>query len=878
MASEPKEKLSTKTLTSDELIMPIQAHQWLKHRHSGDFASSTAPLHYPVDLMLEPTHTRIALHVDIEQRQAKGTVSHTVRANAADQRELSLHAVSLDIEQISDLSGAKMSYEYDGLTLKLRWEDAIALGEERVVQITYSVTDPASGLFFSAPDAQYPQAALYAATDHETERARHWLPTIDLPNVRCTLEFELTAKAELTILANGELSREVTHEDGTKTAFWRLDYPCPSYLICFAIGDFTRAEDGEFEGKPIAYFGAKDKTPEDLMRSFGRTKEMLAWMVKKLDQPFPFPKYYQFALPAFGGAMENISLVSWDDIFVLDETLALEWTWLLDQINVHEMAHSYFGDAIVCRDYAHAWLKESWATYIETCWLEDSKGADERDYDFWRNQHAYFNEADHSYKRPIVTNKFDSSWRMYDRHLYPGGAARLHMLRKWLTDEVFWAGVQRYVARFMGKTVETPDFRRAMEEVSGRSLVRFFEQWIYSAGYPDLKVEFSWDEDHKRATWTITQQQVKASEGKEPTFVIPCKVGWSIGGEQHTHSLTLEQEKQQLSLTLPAKPDHVRFDPLNEVVHKLDFNPGQDQLIHQLTHAPDVIGRIVAGKELAKAAKRQGLEALDAAYTEEPFWGVRQQWAIALGEVNTKQAATILARWVSVEQDALVQESLISAAGKLREPEIKAALIARLEAKSLPYRATMAAYVALGGYGAAAPVALLQEAANTATGYGDWPQQGAAKALAMTRDPAHTQQLKALATYGGSSIFTRRVVLPALGQLSNYMERAQKEQTIDLLEDLLRDPNDRVRTAAASALRSAKASRAYDKIAAWAQTLSHQEKVDALDLLKGLSTAQDPKLTALEGELDKVKKDYRDLLDRLEKLEQPKDSGEPKAQ
>ena len=70
--------------------------------------------------------------------------------------------------------------------------------------------------------------------------------------------------------------------------------------------------------------------------------------------------------------MENISLVSWDERFVIDERLASEWTYLLDAVNVHEMAHSYFGDAVVCRDFAHAWLKESWATYIEQVWREDA--------------------------------------------------------------------------------------------------------------------------------------------------------------------------------------------------------------------------------------------------------------------------------------------------------------------------------------------------------------------------------------------------------------------------------------------------------------------------------------------------------------------------
>ena len=53
-----------------------------------------------------------------------------------------------------------------------------------------------------------------------------------------------------------------------------------------------------------------------------------------------------------------------------------EMGWLIDRVNVHEMAHSWFGDLIVCRDYAHAWLKESWATYMESCWLEDEVSRD----------------------------------------------------------------------------------------------------------------------------------------------------------------------------------------------------------------------------------------------------------------------------------------------------------------------------------------------------------------------------------------------------------------------------------------------------------------------------------------------------------------------
>jgi aminopeptidase N len=57
--------------------------------------------------------------------------------------------------------------------------------------------------------------------------------------------------------------------------------------------------------------------------------------------------------PWVGGAMENISLVTWDSVFLLDKKLAVEWKWLVDSIVLHECAHSYFGDALVIRHFEH---------------------------------------------------------------------------------------------------------------------------------------------------------------------------------------------------------------------------------------------------------------------------------------------------------------------------------------------------------------------------------------------------------------------------------------------------------------------------------------------------------------------------------------------
>jgi aminopeptidase N len=59
------------------------------------------------------------------------------------------------------------------------------------------------GMYFFGPTAQDPSRASYMMTDHETERARYWLPCVDLPTIRTTAEFRITSAARHEAYANG---------------------------------------------------------------------------------------------------------------------------------------------------------------------------------------------------------------------------------------------------------------------------------------------------------------------------------------------------------------------------------------------------------------------------------------------------------------------------------------------------------------------------------------------------------------------------------------------------------------------------------------------------------------------------------------------------
>jgi aminopeptidase N len=833
-----------------------------------DFVDPNVSEQYPPDIELEPIHLNIDLQVDIANQSLSGTVTTVVKARHQGPDKLTLDAVDfLDITAV-DPEGHQLHWDYDGKKLNIIWTDPFDAGEERQIAITYRVVQPVDGLYFSQPNESYPDQTWYAATDHETERARHWLPCIDLPNVRTTLEFQLRADERFTILANGLLVKEIAHGDGTKTAHWKLEQLCPSYLVCFVIGDLIRADDGFFDDGDkrieLAYFCTPEHEPDHLRRTFGRTRAMMDWMTKKLAMPFPYPKYYQFALPAMGGAMENISLVSWSDSYVLDEETFKELGWIIDTVNVHEMAHSYFGDTVVVRDFAHAWLKESWATYMEQCWCEDNTSQDEAQYIFYDHATAYFREADEKYMRPIVTRRFKSSWQMYDRHLYPGGACRLHTLRNELGDDIFWPAVGDYLRRNAGKVVETDDFRHVLEEHSGRSLGKFFDQWFHSPGYPDLKISFKYEAKQQRGVFEIEQKQVDKEKGI-PAFNVATELGWTINGEERRLPIKITEAKHTFMVSMAAEPEQVRFDPDNKVLAKLSFNPGDPMLRRQLSEAKDVIGRVLAAHELAKTGKRANVEAIVDAYENESFWGVKEQFLKTLAEADTEAAIAGLESLIKKEEEPLVLPTVFRCAGKFRDPGLRDAIALRLGGNLAPV-AQQAAYEAMGAQRNDALWDVLVQGSQE-VGYNGISQSGAFKGLGATRREEAVDLLLEQIDYGIHSNRVRPAIVSALADIGQGLERMKREQVVETLSDLLRDPWRDVRWQAASGLRKMNAPQAIPTLEAFRRSVSQQEQVYIEQLIESLRNADKIDGSAMKKQVEDLRDKVRKLEDQLQKVE-----------
>lgn len=782
-------------------------------RAGGNFSSPGVTSKYAPDLGLEPVDLALSVRLDLPARTVHGEVTTTVLVRDPG-ATLRLDAIDLRDVRVSDPDGHALDWHYDGEHVEVQWLDEPEPGDRRRVTVTWNVTAPLSGMMFG-------DDGTWCATDHETERARYWLPCVDHPNVRTTLAIDIRASQSLTALANGSKAGTEDHEDGTRTTRWTLDFPCPAYLLCLAVGEFATFDGGDADGVSCQFFAPAPYTAADLERSFAPTAKMLRWMTAKLDSPFPFPKYFQFAVPGIGGAMENISLVSWDAAWVHDERLRAERGWLLDLVNLHEMAHSWFGDAIVCRDYAHVWLKESWATYMESVWVEDTEGADGLQWQIREEARAYRSEADRRYVRPIQTREFDSSWDMFDQHLYPGGAVRLHMLRKTLGDDVFWTGVRAYVATYTGQVVETADFRRTLEEVSGRSLARFFDQWFRSPGYPRLKATFSFDRRRGEAVIQVEQTQVDDKKGVG-LFDLDLVVAAEVEGEWQRHDLRLRGPRAQVVLKTRKRPTAVVFDPDADALFSLEWKPGTDMLGHALGTAPTVAGRMQAAEALGRVGRAAAVDTLVEAFRSEPYHGVRTTIARALGAAGSLRAGEALAELLVEEDDPLVQQHVAQACGRYRLPSIAAALRTWLT-KPRPYLATGAALESLAKQRDPADLDLLRHWAAE-EGWWSWTRISAMNALAATRTSDALDTLLANLDPRVAPPQVRRAAVMGVGECARWLPQPDQRRALDALADVVSDPSHRVRRFAVRGLRSLGTAEAPGIMEGFAQGLADQDK------------------------------------------------------
>ncbi len=580
------------------------------------------------DLEFHVRHYRLRLNVDFDRKELKGRAGLTVEALRDGLRHVVLDAAEMRV-RAARVGRRRLAHAQEGETLRVALPKPLRTGEHATIEIEYATT-PRKGFFFVGPTEAEPNRTPCAWSQGQADDSHWWFPCLESTESRATLELIATVPAGFRAIGNGRL---VSRKKGARfaTYHWKQETPHPAYLTSLVVGKYVELKDRA--GKiPVVGYVPRGKEREG-RALFKKTPHMIATFAKVFGYPYPYPKYAQTTVPDFTyGGMENTSATTLFERALQSPGDSFEDGY--DSLISHELAHQWWGDLVTCREWSEGWLNEGFATYSEIIYREADDGRDDADFARLEQMCSYLAEDGEDYRRPLVETHWKYPSQIFDRHLYEKGACVLHMLRALLGDAAWRRSMKTYLERHAFGPVETADLRRACEDVTGRNLSWFFDQWAHHGGHPELRVSRLWDEAAK--SLLITIEQVQVTDDVTPLYRVPMTLEVVTAGKRVRLTVDVHGRRETIHVPLPARPKYVALDPEHDVLKQMEFPRSHEELIFGLTRSPFALERIRCARELAARGDERVIVALLRALKKDRFWGVRVAAAVSLGEIGRK--------------------------------------------------------------------------------------------------------------------------------------------------------------------------------------------------------------------------------------------------
>ena len=484
---------------------------------------------------------------------------------------------------------ARLDQDIANHKIRIKLGRVFAPGESIVVRMPYSAARAGgggAGMTWSKDDPSTPEEDFAIHTQGQPQTNHLWFPCHDFPNLRLSTEVIATVPDPYEAVSNGRLL-DVTHrrmhfpgengEPGPSKAMttyhWLQDKPHVYYLVVLTVGRYdvvnVGGPDSARPGLWMPVYGPLGSA-DRLKTLFGDTPAMIAYFESLLGIPFPWDKYAQIICRDFSaGAMENTSATTLNEFAARGRRRTPP-----DDIISHELLHQWFGDRTTCAAWEHLWLNEGWATLGESLWVGKQKGHTAYIASMVRNaniERAMSNKRSAPADPGMVTNRYaDADERfMGADNVYHKGGMILHMLRMRLGDDVFFRASSQYLKDYAFAQAETDDFRIELERASGQSLERFFNQWAYRPGHPDLAIYYTWTDatSGNGGKLAIKIEQLQPIDAANPAYAFVLPFVAKFKGESDNDSteqevsVALDTRETEQSFNLPRKPSEIQIDP-----------------------------------------------------------------------------------------------------------------------------------------------------------------------------------------------------------------------------------------------------------------------------------------------------------------------------
>lgn len=530
--------------------------------------SSLAQVHRPNfnrAQTFDAQHYVLRVSFDRSKRTVNGDTTVVLKPLANNFRTVELDAVDLKFASVT-LAGADktLPYRIAGEKVIVTLDRSYASTEQISIRFKYTAK-PAKGVYFVNAGREH-SAQIW--TQGEPEEARHWFPSFDFPSDKATTEQYITAQSDETVIGNGELLGKIDNGNGTATWHFKMSVPHTTYLVSFVVGKYVKVEE-KYKEIPLGYYVYPGR--ESIVKdAYGRTLDMMAFFEERFGIPYPYNKYDQTMVANFQfGGMENITATTMADDAILSADTSFGRSSVMDLVS-HELAHSWFGNMVTCKNWAELWLNEGFATFMEAAYREKAFGRDAYiakvrsdalnvlvDDTITRRRHGLYN-----LRAGDVASLFDNPAVTYNK-----GGAVIHILREQVGDEAFWKALNIFLNRHKFGSVESTDLRRAMEETSGQDLKWFFDQWVYGASLPRISVAKAYDSRNKRLRLTFTQTQ-KPDTIIPAVFRLPLEIEITTASGVKMEKVNITQRIQSFTIPVDSKPTDIVFDPAEKIILK----------------------------------------------------------------------------------------------------------------------------------------------------------------------------------------------------------------------------------------------------------------------------------------------------------------------
>ncbi|HUU78005.1 MAG TPA: M1 family aminopeptidase [candidate division Zixibacteria bacterium] len=780
---------------------------------------------------------------------------------------IELHAADLEIEVIKDQNKNKLKFDHDPEkhSLIIYLKESLGEGISILLTIDYKVANPITGGYFIIPNEYFPDLEMQFWTHFQDDYARYLIPIYDHPSCKFPVEMIATVPNGFYAVSNGSLLEINKNKDGTESFHWKQDQPVPSYLITLAVGKFEVYQEKANE-LDVFYYAEKKFDKETVYRSLGKTPDMIKFFSKKLGVKYPWKKYGQVCVSNFViGGMENTSVTTLTDTIFHEEKIHKDYS--SEGLVAHELVHQWIGDLITCKSWSHGWINEGGATQLQNEWKKYDLGEDEYLYEQYGKQESYFNEDKNRYRRSIVQTKWTYGMDVFDAHLYPGAAWRYYMLKHLVGEDIWWQVLGYFLTKNAYTSVETIDFQRAFEDITGNDFDWYFDQWLYKAGYPEVKIKCSYDPKEKQVS--VRLEQTQKLEGTPDVFRFPFTIQIiSANGNKEQFTNEITEKIHTFYYSVEEKPEMIEIDPNYAILMDVTIEKPIEMWLNQLTKGSNVIMRIRAAQTLGSQAAIKAIQALNDAILNEEFWGVQVEIAKTLGNLKTNLALEGLLKATTVK-DSRARTAVATALGNFFKEEKALIALEKLLDDKESYFVIGSAATSIGKIQCDKSFEILTKRLPKVSS--SWTEIVIRGYLTGLVESGKIEALDILLPYLdiGKSDYIRREVVNYISKLGKKYKKERPEIKQLLEKTLLNDISHRVVRGTISAFSE------YGD-AALIPALEQIEKTSFLyhlrraakNSIRNLSKKKDEnELKSVQKSVEELQKENRDLKERLEKVE-----------